>query len=154
MIHSIRTFARWFSLMIIIWTPFAEAVTLSEDDLIVLNLKTHTMPAGAVVQTDGKLILAGATMQDEAIQVVLARYYPSGKLDASFGKSGYTFTRIPNWHAHANAVELDGAGNILIGGTVRDGNRKKPQYFLIRYLNSGKLDHDFNGSGIRLNALE
>ena len=150
MINLFRSAVFGIYLVISTWMPCAKAVTVYEDDLIVLEGNSYTIPAGAVVQPDGKFILGGATQLDGAIQVIVAKYLPSGKPDPSFGRNGYTLTRLPNGGPWAYSLELDSAGKIYIGGTAVYGNKRGSQFFLIRYLANGELDMNFNGNGIRL----
>src|SRR5262245_57778215 len=63
----------------------------------------------AVIQPDGKMILAGSTDEGERSKprkVLLARYLADGTLDPSFGSQGKVTTAVGNSSSWATAVAV------------------------------------------------
>ena len=64
---------------------------------------------GAVVQCDGKLVVAGFTSTYTSASIALARYDTNGTLDPTFGTGGKVITSIGPV-AQANAIVLQPNG--------------------------------------------
>ncbi len=88
-----------------------------------------------IVQPDGKILVAGYT-QGGNNNIALARYLSDGTLDVTFGDAGRVITEF-GYHETAYSMVLDGAGNILIGGSSG----------LSRYSPDGALDTSFGVQG-------
>jgi uncharacterized delta-60 repeat protein len=80
-----------------------------------------------VVQTDGKLVVAGSSTTGGQQQSALARYLPDGRLDPAFGNSGEVLTSFGgdsdaatifgnNFNA-ATSLALAPNGELIVGGT-------------------------------------
>jgi uncharacterized delta-60 repeat protein len=97
------------------------------------------------VQHDGKIVAAGFVQSDAENQnSALARFNPDGALDPTFGDGGRVIVDIapsPD-HDFFNAVLIDGAGNIVVGGGCR-------RLFVARFRPNGTLDPSFNAAGPR-----
>ena len=103
-----------------------------------------------VVQSDGKILLAGSTKYtDGKTYYALARYLPNGMLDPTFGRvstpyAGTTFIPFSisgGINDRANSIALQPDGKIVLGGwTNKDGIT----YFsLARFTCNGELDTTF-----------
>lgn len=92
------------------------------------------------VQEDGKIIAAGQTFNGTNNSFAVARYYPNGTLDKSFGNNGRQITDFGN-NAYATAVALQSNGKILVAGNLTSN------FCIVRYNNDGNLDSSFNGNG-------
>jgi len=104
------------------------------------------------IDSQGRIIVVGVTDAQFASfpdyrstatgNLFLARYLPSGKLDTSFGHNGMVsyssgiFTGI-----EANALTIDSAGRIIIGGSVGG------EFLAARFTASGALDTTFGAAG-------
>jgi len=85
-----------------------------------------------VLQTDGKIVLAGTSNGDAAV----ARYYPAGGLDLTFGGTGRA-THDFGATDSGNALAMDGAGNLLVAG----GTSLPPSDFAVARLRpDGSVD--------------
>src|SRR5206468_12673356 len=60
---------------------------------------SHASIKGLVLQSDGKIIAAGASQKDDysASKIVLTRYLPDGKLDHSFGNKGVIYINYKDY---------------------------------------------------------
>lgn len=101
--------------------------------------------AGVVVQTDGKVVAAGA---GPGFDVALVRYNTDGSLDSSFGTAGVVLTNLtPGSNDQAEKVAMQPDGKIVIVGTTGSAQ------FVARYLPNGTLDTSFGTGGIAKTIL-
>ncbi|SFY04177.1 delta-60 repeat domain-containing protein [Pseudomonas sp. NFACC49-2] len=77
----------------------------------------------AQLQSDGKLVTAGATIGGIEADFVLARHLPDGCLDPFFGQGrGWTRTRLGYSLDTATSLALQADDKILVGGYSLHGN--------------------------------
>jgi uncharacterized delta-60 repeat protein len=100
----------------------------------------------AVLQADGKIVVAGESGND----VALARYNPDGTLDSTFGTGGKVTTDFGIEEARASAVGLDSAGNIVAAGTFFTSPN---EFLVLRYTPGGALDSTFGSGGEAFTAF-
>jgi uncharacterized delta-60 repeat protein len=97
-----------------------------------------------VIQSDGKIVVAGATDPDPAHEgrfMALARYLPDGTLDAGFGMGGRVITPV-GVEAEANAIAIQPDGGIIAAGY------SETDFLVARYGTDGLLDACFGQGGI------
>ena len=123
-------------------------------------------PAGfraktALVQPDGKILLAGSAAFGRVGDFVMLRVNPNGSPDSSFGSNGMVTTPLQadtvnfpgtTWNVMMDAALLQD-GRILVlsrprGPGLGDDEPASDRLALLRYLPDGRLDSSFNGSGI------
>jgi uncharacterized delta-60 repeat protein len=92
------------------------------------------------IQEDGKIVVAGGDTSSGSSQgFAVARYTASGSPDNSFSSDGliegdyFGF----NFEDRANAVAIDGDGNIILAGTTRDFIEQGPRVALRKYSDTG-----------------
>ncbi len=103
------------------------------------NSTNAAASAIAIVQWgwySSKIVVAGTVDN----QFALARYYPDGSLDTTFGDSGRVLTSFSD-SAKAKALAIDSIGRIVVAGEA--GGRVT----LARYDSAGNLDTTFGGGG-------
>ncbi len=102
---------------------------------------------GVVIQTDGRIVVAGATQTNGNNQFAVARYLTNGTLDFAFGTQGKaTFAfGVPGFRDYANAVALQPDGKILLAGTVYSNS---VDFCLVRLNTNGTLDTTFGNGGM------
>jgi uncharacterized delta-60 repeat protein len=85
------------------------------------------------IKSTGRIVVAGGG--DANGEFALARYNPTGALDTSFSGDGKQTTDFGGEGEHANAVALQGDGNIVAAGNAlgADGTR---DFALARYKGS------------------
>lgn len=111
-----------------------------------LNNASEDFGRAAVLQPDGRIIVAGSSNPVNGARVVaLARYNSNGLLDSSFGNSGIVLTDIANTNSeNATAVAVQANGKIVVAGeTSITGD-----FLVIRYNSNGSLDTGFGAGGI------
>lgn len=99
------------------------------------------------VQSDGKIIVVGATSDGTTTDFAVARYTATGDLDTTFGTGGKVTTDFGsgagNDVAYAVAVQSD--GKIVVAGSGSNGTDL--DFALVRYDSAGALDSSFGTAG-------
>ena len=94
------------------------------------------------IQPDGKIVLAGSSSG----KIMVARYYPDGSLDNSFGLEGIVTTQIFN-EDYASSVAIQPDGKIVVTGSAFES------FCVVRYNSDGSLDSSFGSGGIVTNSI-
>jgi uncharacterized delta-60 repeat protein len=114
--------------------------------------------SGAVRDRRGRLLVvgtinatAGWSTKVAPRKVVVARYWPSGRLDRGFGSDGLVYaTAAPSTFGNGVAVQPD--GRILVAGSAakgRTGSSDGPAHFVVfRFLPDGRPDGSFFRDGV------
>jgi uncharacterized delta-60 repeat protein len=86
-------------------------------------------------------------MDSGSFDFTILRYHSNGSLDNSFNGSGIVTTSISPGLDQATSVIIQPPDNKIVVAGQSDalGN---PKFAIVRYLNDGKLDTTFNGTGI------
>ncbi len=106
----------------------------------------------AVLQPDGKIIVAGSASYDEFnrdIGFALARFNSDGSTDFGFGSGGKQITDFFGAGAKANGVVLQADGKFVVAGTASDSSTRPvaTDIALARYNSDGTLDAGFGNGG-------
>jgi len=98
------------------------------------------------IQSDSRIVVAGATCIAAGCDFGLVRYNTDGTLDASFGSGGKVITPVRSGNDIANAVVIAPDGKIVAAGNseASPGNN---DFALFRYTSSGAPDFSFGSSG-------
>jgi uncharacterized delta-60 repeat protein len=84
---------------------------------VVTDLQAASDGSGkAVLESDGKIVLAGTLEASDHLAVVLARYGADGGLDASFGDGGVVTTTLGRNTAGMSDLALQPDGRIVVAG--------------------------------------
>lgn len=98
-----------------------------------------------VMQTDGKVVIAGGTLRNHIGDFVMARYTTTGAFDSSFGSGGVVSTefggRVPSSSEEASAIVLQPDGKLMLGGYTEG------KFAVARYTTAGALDTSFGTGG-------
>ena len=108
------------------------------------GIRALSVDAGNYIVAAGSTSSAGAASRNIAV----ARFTPSGQLDATFGTGGKVTTDVlGNWDdCYGVSVQLD--GKIVTAGFGYDSSGVQSYYVLIRYNANGTLDGSFGSAGI------
>jgi uncharacterized delta-60 repeat protein len=116
---------------------------------------------GMVIDSQGRIVLAGRTQQPSLYDFALARLNSDGSRDATFGPStpseeGEVTTSFTNGPDGANALTIDSQGRIIAaGGAGGGGGSGTPaQFALARYNSDGSLDTTFSYDGKQTTEIE
>ncbi|HRG28840.1 MAG TPA: T9SS type A sorting domain-containing protein [Chitinophagales bacterium] len=103
------------------------------------------------LQDDGKLVVVGVNMS-AADSFVVVRYLPNGALDSEFDGDGKAFYDFGGLSGEVlNDVLIQPDGKILAAGAVNNGVTMN--FALVRLLDDGSPDLDFNGTGYNITSF-
>ena len=92
------------------------------------------------IQTDGKILVAGSTVNGANIDFSMARININGTLDATFGTNGKVQVSLANYSiGRALAMQTDGK---IVAAVFVEGD-----FGVLRFNNNGSLDNSFDGDG-------
>ncbi len=115
---------------------------------------------GMALTTDssGNIVVAGFGSAASGQDILVWRYLPTGVLDTTFNTTGSkSFAEMagaaPGATAHdaARSILIDSSGRILVTGTSTNASGNT-DLVVLRLLNNGDLDTDFNGTGFVVHA--
>jgi len=105
--------------------------------------------SGVALQSDGKIVAVGTA---GGFGFGLARYHPTGSLDAGFGNNGIATTAIGTIPLGANAVVVQADDKVVAaGGTFVAGSTIA--IAVARYNHDGTLDAGFGNGGTLTKAI-
>lgn len=113
---------------------------------------THFISAPEVARTmeileDGKIIVAGdLTIADQTF-TGLARFYPNGTLDESFGNSGKTKITFSQLNSRIEALKIKQNGKLIAVGFVQPSGGAPTDYALLQCGPDGLQDKTFGVGG-------
>ncbi|WP_225804919.1 DUF11 domain-containing protein, partial [Streptomyces sp. NK15101] len=118
--------------------------TFSGDGMVTADFGGTEFGNAAAVQSDGKILAAGAGGAGYA----LLRYNADGSPDTAFGTAGRTSVAFPGDGGFANAMALQQNGKIVLAGRADDpGSSAADDFGLVRFQPNGTVDTGFGGDG-------
>lgn len=106
---------------------------------------SNDLAFAVVIQTDGNIVAGGYGYSGAPNYFGLARYYPNGALDPSFGTGGKVLTPIGGADDYIASLALQTDGRIVAAGYAAIASNL--DFALARYNTDGSLDSSFNGTG-------
>jgi uncharacterized delta-60 repeat protein len=104
------------------------------------------------VQSNGKIVLAGESYQDNGNNddFAVARLNPNGSLDHSFSGDGRRTFGFANGSDYDTAYGVaTSSGKIVVAGNSQQDAGTNEQFAVARLNPNGSLDHSFSGDGKR-----
>ena len=95
---------------------------------------TDDYAVSLVLQTDGKIVVAGTVYIGSNLDFAVVRYNTNGSLDTSFGIGGNVTTNIGSGRDEAISVVLQSDGKIVVAGHSNNG--PESDFAVVRYSNS------------------
>jgi len=105
--------------------------------LVVAALSTGVTVADMVLQSDGKILVAGTTAGSGAPSGFAARFTTNGIFDPQFNAVGYSFFAPHSGSQTVSQLLLLPTGNVLAGGSAVTGDDPDPDFALSRIVTSG-----------------
>jgi uncharacterized delta-60 repeat protein len=101
------------------------------------------------VQTNGDLVAAGSATVGGLTDIALARFLPTGVLDARFGTRGLVTASVRGVYDSASSVTIQPRGRIVVGGlsATGSGSSLSSDFVVQRYTTLGRLDRSFGTGG-------
>ena len=110
----------------------------------------HDRANSVVVQSDGKIVVAGYASDGSKRRFAVARYNTDGSPDGTFGTGGKVTTTfvedVSVVHSGGNSVVVQSDGKIVVAGTVSD-SATGGNFAVVRYTTAGSIDTDFGTGG-------
>jgi uncharacterized delta-60 repeat protein len=104
------------------------------------------------LQSDGKIVVAGQTMNGSYADFAVVRYNADGSLDTSFDSDGKVVTAIESYEDMARAMVIQTDGKTVVAGYSFTGSNY--DFSLVRYNTDGSLDTSFDGDGKLTTAVQ
>jgi uncharacterized delta-60 repeat protein len=102
---------------------------------------------GVDIQSDGKIVVVGATTVNTKEDVLVLRYNTDGTLDGSFGTGGIvTYSGSGDNYDYGNTVMIQPDGKIVVVGATWIGSNY--DILVLRYNSNGSLDCLFGNGGV------
>jgi uncharacterized delta-60 repeat protein len=102
------------------------------------------------IQSDGKIVVAGASSTGSSGVIALARYNTDGSFDASFGVVN---TVIGGQNDIAYAMALQSDGKIVVAGSSYNTSTSINEMVVTRYKTNGVIDSTFDADGIVITPI-
>lgn len=121
-------------------------MSFGSNGTVITAVNSDAGAEAVIVQNDGRIVVAGNSVDGQDPDFALARYDASGALDPGFGSGGKVVTQVAvNEDADdfAQAVAVQGDGKIVVAGYTYP----YPAFALARYNSDGTLDAGFGSSG-------
>lgn len=113
----------------------------------------YNMAETSLVQSDGKILVAGSAGSPSTYQMAVARYNTDGSLDTSFGDDGTLRFPVGAVKSFVMDMAQQPDGKILLGGRTWDN--VSGDFALVRLNEDGSFDDTFGTNGIsRLETTE
>jgi uncharacterized delta-60 repeat protein len=98
-----------------------------------------------LIQSNGKIVVAGLANHDGRSDFALARYNNNGSPDTNFDGDGKVMTILGSQYSEANGVVQQLDGKIVAVGFAESGSS---DFALVRYNANGSLDTTFDNDGV------
>jgi uncharacterized delta-60 repeat protein/LPXTG-motif cell wall-anchored protein len=122
--------------------------TFDTDGKVVTDIGTNSVDNiySVVVQSDGKIVVAGWSNAGGRADFVVVRYNTNGSLDTTFDTDGKVITDIgTNRFDFAYSAVLQADGKIVVAGNSDAGGTY--DFVVVRYNTNGSLDTTFDSDG-------
>ena len=121
--------------------------TFDTDGRVTTDIVTkHDFATSVVLQSDGKIVMAGYSGTGANFDFALLRYNSDGSLDNTFDTDGIVTTHLGMGLDYANSVALQSDGKIIVAGSFYNGTNT--DFAIVRYNSDGSLDNTFETDGI------
>ena len=102
-----------------------------------------------IVQSNGKIVLAGTGISDSDEDIIAVRYLSNGQIDTDFADDGKFSVSISNFRDRCYDIEVDSLDNIFFTGYAFNENFES-KGFVIKVNSNGEIDSTFGQNGIWL----
>jgi uncharacterized delta-60 repeat protein len=102
-----------------------------------------------VVQSNGKIVLAGIGISDSDEDIIAVRYLSNGQIDTGFADNGKFKISISDFRDRCYDISVDSLDNIFFTGFTFNENFE-PKGFVIKVNSNGEIDSTFAQNGIWL----
>ena len=118
------------------------------EGIVIIKGVADTQIQDLLIQSDGKILVAGYTSSYLFDDIYLARYESDGSLDVTFGDDGIVITSFSERDDQALALTMQSDGKILVAGSSYDEEIHNYRMMIVRYTQDGLLDTSFGNGGV------
>lgn len=118
--------------------------------IVTTDLSTNDRGNSVALQSDGKIVVTGATYITSNFDFITLRYNNNGTLDSTFGIGGIVTTNFDNDIGHSVVIQSD--GKILVAGESTNGSDFDLAIF--RYNSNGSMDNTFGLAGMVITDVD
>ena len=121
--------------------------SFSGDGMVTTDLgASYDAASSIVLQSDGKIVVAGSSDKFGSYDFVVVRYNADGTLDTTFDTDGIVTTNIGNVASEVSSIALQSDGKIVVAGNLNPSGNS--DFAVVRYNANGTLDTTFDTDGI------
>jgi uncharacterized delta-60 repeat protein len=102
--------------------------------------------SSVALQSDGKIVVAGNSVNGTDWNFAVVRYNSNGTLDSTFNDSGKVTTSLNSTYEESRGIAVQSDGKIVVAGYTTNGVIE--DFVVLRYNSNGTLDNTFDGDGI------
>ncbi len=124
--------------------------------IVVTSLQSEDEATCGVIQSDGKIILAGYSSVSAKGDFAMVRYLEDGTIDKTFGTNGKVITDLQGTGGSdfASSIVMEPNGNLVLTGSANfDYTVLESDIGIARYDADGHLDPTFGNQGIYILEL-
>jgi uncharacterized delta-60 repeat protein len=126
--------------------------SFNQTGMATADFGAHELPRSVTVHSDGRIVVAGYTTNEDKKQCALACFKANGSLDTSFNGTGKLITNFGGeGDAEGQGVAAQSDGKTVVVGYT--GVAGAQQFAVARYNADGTLDTSFGGTGRVLTAV-
>lgn len=115
---------------------------------VVTALGNVDVVSSIVIQSDGKLLVAGSLTVNSHDDFLVARFNTNGSLDNSFGSGGIATLDFFGNTDIVNSIKIQPDGKIVAAGLARNANATTQYFAVARFNSNGSIDSTFaSGTG-------
>lgn len=129
------------------WAPSFLDTTFGSGGLVVTDFGNNERAKALVIDSNGKLVVAGSIGNSNAVEMGLVRYNSNGSLDTSFGIGGTATKDFGLGYNIGEDVAIDSNGKLILSGWVQTCEGCLYAYGTIRINANGTLDTSFGAGG-------
>ncbi|WP_310600959.1 delta-60 repeat domain-containing protein [Desulfobulbus sp.] len=118
---------------------------------VAVELGGRSSGHAVLVQPDGKILVAGSSSQNHALNFSLLRFHADGSLDPGFNGDGTAIASLSPVDDEALALGLLSDGRIVAAGYAHNGRDR--DLAMICFRPDGKLDRSFGDEGVVLTSI-
>jgi len=118
---------------------------------VAVELGGRSSGHAALIQPDGKILVAGSSSQNNRLNFSLLRFNPDGTLDADFNNDGTVITSLSAGDDEALTLGLLSDGRIVAAGYAHNGRDR--DLAMACYRPDGQLDRTFGDEGVVLTSI-
>lgn len=120
-------------------------LSFDADGKVTTYIGTNSEASSVAIQSDGKIVVAGANENFPDTEFALVRYNTNGSIDLSFDTDGIVTTAMGGTSIIYPSVAIQSDGKIVIVGFSQNG--LTDDIGLVRYNTNGSLDLSFDTDG-------